>query len=109
MPARNTATCRCSPSGPRCAGKPTTALPPAGRSWACRGRLRRSGLSRRTVQSSITRSAALSPGAETVTLERVGHVAVATLCRAPVNALDDALIARLDAVLDQIVDDDEVT
>jgi enoyl-CoA hydratase/carnithine racemase len=44
-----------------------------------------------------------------VTLERTGHVAVATLCRAPVNALDDALIARLDAVLDQIVDDDEVS
>ena len=42
-------------------------------------------------------------------LERVGRVAVVTLSRPPVNALDDALIARLGAVLDQIVDDDEVS
>jgi len=44
-----------------------------------------------------------------LTVEKNGRVAVATLCRPPVNALDDALIARLDAALDQIVDDDEVT
>jgi enoyl-CoA hydratase len=44
-----------------------------------------------------------------LSVERAGRVAVATLSRPPVNALDDALIVRLDAVLDQIVDDDEVT
>ncbi len=44
-----------------------------------------------------------------LTLERAGRVAVVTLSRPPVNALDDALIARLDAALDEIVDDDEVT
>ena len=42
-------------------------------------------------------------------LERVGRVAVVTLSRPPVNALDDALVARLDAVLDEIGDDDDVT
>jgi enoyl-CoA hydratase/carnithine racemase len=42
-------------------------------------------------------------------LDRAGRVAVVTLSRPPVNALDDALIARLDAVLDEIVDDDDVT
>ena len=61
------------------------------------------------MQSSITKSAALSPAAEMLTLERAGRVAVVTLSRPPVNALDDALIARLDAVLDEIVGDDEVT
>jgi enoyl-CoA hydratase len=45
---------------------------------------------------------------ETIRLERIGHVAVATLSRAPVNALDPALIARLDTVLDQIAQDDGV-
>ena len=44
-----------------------------------------------------------------LTLERAGRVAVVTLSRPPVNALDDALIARLDAVLDEIAGDDEVT
>lgn len=44
-----------------------------------------------------------------LTVERAGRVAVVTLSRPPVNALDDALIARLDAVLDEIVGDDEVT
>jgi enoyl-CoA hydratase/carnithine racemase len=44
-----------------------------------------------------------------LTVERAGRVAVVTLSRPPVNALDDALIARLDAVLDEIVDDDDVT
>jgi len=42
-------------------------------------------------------------------LERIGHVAVATLSRPPVNALDETLVARLDAVLDEIAGDDEVT
>jgi enoyl-CoA hydratase len=44
-----------------------------------------------------------------ITLERKGHVAVATLSRPPVNALDDALVARLDAVLDEIAGDNDVT
>ena len=62
-----------------------------------------------TVQSSITRPAPLNPGAEMLRLERIGHVAVATLSRPPVNALDETLVARLDAVLDEIAGDDEVT
>ena len=44
-----------------------------------------------------------------LTLERVGRVAVVTLSRPPVNALDATLVARLDAVLDEIVGDDDVT
>jgi len=43
-----------------------------------------------------------------LTVERIGRVAVATLCRPPVNALDDALVARLDAVLDEIAGDEGV-
>ena len=43
-----------------------------------------------------------------LTVEKIGRVGVATLSRPPVNALDDALIARLDAVLDRFADDDEV-
>jgi enoyl-CoA hydratase len=39
--------------------------------------------------------------------ERAGHVVTVTLSRAPVNALDDALIAQLDAVLDEIGADEE--
>lgn len=41
--------------------------------------------------------------------ERVGPVMVATLSRPPVNALDDLLIGELDAVLDQVTADTEVT
>src|SRR5512134_1754681 len=41
-----------------------------------------------------------------VTTERLGGVLVATLARAPVNAVDLALLARLEAVLDE-VDADE--
>jgi enoyl-CoA hydratase/carnithine racemase len=44
-----------------------------------------------------------------LTVERTGRVAVLTLSRPPVNALDDVLIARLEAVLDEITDDQEVT
>jgi len=51
----------------------------------------------------------LSPAAEMLTLERVGRVAVVTLSRPPVNALDATLVARLDAVLDEIAGDDDVT
>src|SRR5271169_6554813 len=41
--------------------------------------------------------------------ERVGRVVVATLARPPVNALNGELIARLDAVLDQVSADPEIT
>ncbi len=44
-----------------------------------------------------------------LSIERVGRVAVITLSHPPVNALNGALIARLDAVLDQVVADDEAT
>ncbi len=40
--------------------------------------------------------------------ERIGRVLVATLSRPPVNALDDALIAQLHAVLDAAIADDGV-
>ncbi len=45
---------------------------------------------------------------ELVATERIGHVLVATLSRPPVNALDDALIAQLHAVLDSAIADDGV-
>ena len=37
-----------------------------------------------------------------ISLEREGALAVATLARAPVNAIDDAMLARLEAVMDGI-------
>lgn len=40
--------------------------------------------------------------------EQLGRVMVATLARPPVNALDGELIARLDAVLDQVSADPEI-
>lgn len=43
-----------------------------------------------------------------LSVERIGRVVVATLSRPPVNALNDELIARLDALLDQITGDEEV-
>ncbi len=43
-----------------------------------------------------------------LTTERIGRVVVATLSRPPVNALDDALIAQLDAVLDEAGADEQV-
>jgi enoyl-CoA hydratase/carnithine racemase len=43
-----------------------------------------------------------------LTVEKIGRVTVATLSRPPVNALDDALVARLDAVLDEISSDEGV-
>jgi enoyl-CoA hydratase/carnithine racemase len=42
-------------------------------------------------------------------IERAGRVLVATLSRPPVNALNEALIARLDTVLDEVAAHDEVT
>lgn len=44
----------------------------------------------------------------TVSTQRVGRVLVATLCRPPVNALNDALLAALDAVIDQAVGEDDL-
>ncbi len=41
--------------------------------------------------------------------ERQGRVLVATLARAPVNALDDQLIGALDAALDTACDDESLT
>jgi enoyl-CoA hydratase len=61
------------------------------------------------MRSSGTRSAALSAPAEKLTVERAGRIAVVTLSHPPVNALGDALVARLDAVLDEIADDDDMT
>jgi len=43
-----------------------------------------------------------------VGIERIGRVLVATLSRSPVNALNDELIAALDAVIDRAIDADEV-
>jgi enoyl-CoA hydratase len=43
-----------------------------------------------------------------LSIERTGRVMVATLSRPPVNALNDELIARLDAVLDQVIADDDI-
>ncbi len=44
-----------------------------------------------------------------VSIERTGGAVIATLCRPPVNAFDDALIARLETVLDRAIADPEVT
>ncbi|MBZ5696588.1 MAG: benzoate-CoA ligase family protein [Acidobacteriia bacterium] len=43
-----------------------------------------------------------------VSIERVGRVVRATLSRPPVNALNDELIERLDMVVDQVIDDQDV-
>lgn len=43
-----------------------------------------------------------------ITSQRSGRVQVLTLSRPPVNALDDALIARFDALVDEAIADDEV-
>jgi enoyl-CoA hydratase/carnithine racemase len=44
-----------------------------------------------------------------VSIEQAGHVLVATLSRRPVNAIDDRLIAELDAIVDRAIDDDAVS
>lgn len=44
-----------------------------------------------------------------LSVERIGRVAVATLSRPPVNALNDEILDRLDAVLDEVVADEEVS
>jgi enoyl-CoA hydratase/carnithine racemase len=43
-----------------------------------------------------------------VGIERIGRVLVATLSRPPVNALNDDLIAELDAVLDRAIDGSDI-
>jgi enoyl-CoA hydratase len=43
-----------------------------------------------------------------VLTEQIGRVLVATLARPPVNALDDKLIAELDAVVERAIQDDDV-
>ena len=44
-----------------------------------------------------------------LTVQQTGRVVVATLSRPPVNALNDELIAQLNAVLDQAIADENVT
>jgi enoyl-CoA hydratase len=44
-----------------------------------------------------------------LSVERIGRVAVATLSRPPVNALNDEMLDRLDAVLDEVAADEEVS
>lgn len=44
-----------------------------------------------------------------ITLEIDGSVAIATLCRPPVNAINDAWLARMDDVLDEIRRADQVS
>ena len=44
-----------------------------------------------------------------LSVERIGRVVVATLSRPPVNALNDELIARLDAVLDDVTRDQDIS
>jgi enoyl-CoA hydratase/carnithine racemase len=44
-----------------------------------------------------------------LSLERNGAIVVATLARPPVNALDDELLAALEAVVDQVAADAAVT
>jgi len=44
-----------------------------------------------------------------VSIERAGRVVVAMISRAPVNAFNDELVARLDGVLDQVAGDKEVS
>lgn len=43
-----------------------------------------------------------------VGIERIGRVLVATLSRPPVNALDDTLIAKLAAVVEQAIEDSDI-
>ena len=43
-----------------------------------------------------------------VSTQRIGRVLMATLSRPPVNALDDKLIAALDAVVDRAIEDDGI-
>jgi len=51
----------------------------------------------------------VNPEAETIRVDRTGPVVVITLSRPPVNALDDALITRLEAALDEAAADEDMT
>jgi len=51
----------------------------------------------------------VNPEAETVRVDRTGPVVVITLSRPPVNAIDDALITRLEAALDEAASSEEMT
>jgi len=44
-----------------------------------------------------------------VSIERAGRIVVAMISRAPVNAFNGELVARLDGVLDQVAGDEEVS
>ena len=44
-----------------------------------------------------------------VSIKRAGRIVVAMISRAPVNAFNDELVARLDGVLDQVAGDEEVS
>src|SRR3972149_36049 len=44
-----------------------------------------------------------------LSIERTGPVAVATLSRPPANAFNDELVGRLEAALDQVIADEEVS
>jgi enoyl-CoA hydratase len=44
-----------------------------------------------------------------LSVERIGRVVEVTLSRPPVNALNDELIGRLDAVLDEVANDEQVS
>lgn len=50
-----------------------------------------------------------SGGSAPIALEIDGGVAMATLCRPPVNAIDDAWVARLNAILDEVDADQRVS
>jgi enoyl-CoA hydratase len=51
----------------------------------------------------------LSRADENISLERLGRVAVVTLHRPPVNALDDAMIRQFSAMLDGLAADEDLT
>jgi enoyl-CoA hydratase len=51
----------------------------------------------------------LTQSSAPLAVERDGRIAIATLGRAPVNALDDDLVARLEALVDALAADPDVT
>jgi enoyl-CoA hydratase/carnithine racemase len=48
-------------------------------------------------------------GTAMISIESTGRVMVATLARAPVNAIDDGLIARLDEIIDRVESDETIS
>jgi enoyl-CoA hydratase/carnithine racemase len=59
--------------------------------------------------SSRARPPSTAPARRGLRLQQAGRVAVVTLSRPPVNALDDALIRELEAVVDELAGDEGVT